>query len=450
MKKFIIFLVGVLGICACIDEVALPVTTEFEYEVVNNDFTVPVQVKIKNNTEGADTYDWTFEGGQPSTSTDKNPGTITYNDAGEFLIKLEASNRDGSVDIKTETIRINPTINLDFEVEVLENNFSPVEVKITNNTSGANSFEWFFQGGNIETSREEHPENIIFTAPGDHRIRLKAGNGMENHVLEKSINVLPYLEAKFDYSVAFEDDDYQVPVKINLTNNSISTTNYEWTFEGANISTSNQENLDITLVTPGTHSIKLKASNGKEEKEITKTITVFENTNIREFNNVKLGINTAHNTNNRGAFYSAITRQVYSENEITDDIGAKIDFVYFGLNESFAFNKFVSPDQADTTAFSAIPNSTTTKIINNQELCNCTSSMSVSEFDAMSDDSIFRNMDINETTEGLTEFSNSVSPRIVLFQTSDQRKGAVKVKQFVRQGTNSYIVVDIKIQKEAN
>jgi hypothetical protein len=36
---------------------------------------------------------------------------------------------------------------------------------------------------------------------------------------------------------------------------------------------------------------------------------------------------------------------------------------------------------------------------------------------------------------------------MVLFETHDGRKGAIKIKAFVSEGIGSYIVADIKVQK---
>ncbi len=449
MKK-VIGVIVVLGIfIACINEVAIPVTANFTVEVINNDFTVPVKVKIINTTEGADTYLWTFEGAETSESTNKKPGVLTYNKEGTFIISLEASNRDGSIDSKTEKITIKPTVLINFDVEVLESNFSPVEVKITNKTVGATTFEWFFQEGTPETSTKEHPQNIIFTTPGEHTIRLKVGNGEENYTQEKTIEVAPYLTADFEYAVAFEDDDYQVPVKVTFTNKSISATTYNWTFGGANIQNSSEEHPEIEITTPGTHVLQLKASNGKEEKTISKTITVYENTNLRSFENIRLGINTAHKENTVGAFFSTKTRKVYTKSEVTNETGKDIDLVFFGLNEAFSYNKFISPHQASTAAFSSIPNAQITQLVNKQESCSCSTSLSVTDFDSMTNDAVLVTLRIDETNEGLKEFDDTVLPRIIPFKTSDNRKGAIKIKQFVKDGTNSYIVVDIKVQKEA-
>ncbi len=55
---------------------------------------------------------------------------------------------------------------------------------------------------------------------------------------------------------------------------------------------------------------------------------------------------------------------------------------------------------------------------------------------------------ITETTNGLLPFDSSIVPRIVLFETYDGRKGAIKIKDFVQNTTASYIVCDIKVQKQ--
>jgi PKD repeat protein len=448
MKKAIFFITILFGICACVNEVALPVIVDFSTEIVENDKTVPVKVRITNATDGADTYNWFFEGAIPETSSNRNPGVITYEKEGEYTIKLEASNRDGSVDIKEEKVIVKPAINIDFEVTVLENNFSPVKVKIANTTTGAITYSWIFEGGTPNVSTGKNPTDVVFTSPGEHKIILKVSNGEEEYTLEKTIEVAPLLSADFNYSVPFEDDDYQVPVKVFLENKSISATTYQWTFEGANITTSATESPEIVFNTPGTYTMQLKALNSKNEKIVSKTITVYENTNLRTFDNVKLGINTAHKNNVIGAFFSTVTRKVYTQNEITDALGDKIDLVFFGLNEDFTFNKFVNPDKVQTLAFSAIPNATITKLINKQESCNCSTSVSVANFNAMTNDTVLANLNVDETTDGLTEFDATVKPRIVVFETSDKRKGVVKIKEFVKDGVNSYIITDIKVQKE--
>jgi len=120
--------------------------------VIDNDFSVPVQVAITNKTEGADTYTWTFVGGLPSSSTDKNPGTIVYREAGNYTLTLVATNQDGITETKEVTISIDAEIVNGFTTEIVANNFPPMEVVLTNTTVGAETYNWTFQGGTPSTS----------------------------------------------------------------------------------------------------------------------------------------------------------------------------------------------------------------------------------------------------------------------------------------------------------
>jgi len=449
IKYIIILLTGLLiNACANSREEAIPVIAEFSATVVDQDYSVPVKVFITNFSEGADTYVWNFEGGFPVTSTLKNPGTIVYSEAGNYTISLEVSNQDGSVDTSEITIPVDSEIIIDFSTEILVDNFPPVEVELTNNTSGANEFNWTFENGTPESSLVENPENVIFDTPGTHTITLEVSNGLETYQQEKTIYVAPNLEAIFEYETTFEDDDYQAPVTIELTNNSISATDYSWSFEGGNITTSSDESPTVTFTEAGTYTIVLEATNGKETESTSTTITVLEDTNLRTFENIQLGINSAHN-GTIGAFFSTTTREVYHKDAVTEENGVLIDIVFYGLDQTFGFNKFVSPDEVTTlTTFEAIPDATATKFINVQENCNCDASLTVAEFDAMENDTLLEQLTITETEEGLADFDDTVVPRIILFETEDGRKGGIKINNFIEDGINSYINIDIKVQKK--
>ena len=108
---------------------------------------------------------------------------------------------------------------------------------------------------------------------------------------------------------------------------------------------------------------------------------------------------------------------------------------------------FYAPDNLGDTTFDAIPNATHTKMVNVQEGCGCGASLSVAQFSDIRDDTLLQGLTITETVDGLQPFDNSIVPRIVLFETADGRKGALKIKRYVPDGANSYIETDIKIQK---
>lgn len=101
----------------------------------------------------------------------------------------------------------------------------------------------------------------------------------------------------------------------------------------------------------------------------------------------------------------------------------------------------------ETTTFPELANANHTKFINSLEACGCGIHMSVAEFDTMQTDALLKNITITETDEGLQSFDDSMVPRIVLFETHDGRKEAIKIKSFIQEENQSYILVDIKTQK---
>ncbi len=441
--------VGLVGLLmSCAKEVALPIEANFEVEVVDNDYSVPVHVKIHNRTQGADTFEWTFEGGEPSQSTDKNPGTVRYSTEGEYSIHLKASNRDGVEEEVNYGLVIDKAIVPGFIITIEGDDYAPVTINIENTTTGATTFDWTFEGGVPPKSKAHTPGKIVFQGPGDHLVTLVAGNGRETQIFSDTVSVSQDIMADFEIEPAFEDDDFQTPVTLNLTNKSINATSFEWTFETAEPAFSTATDPMITINEPGLHQLKLKASNSKRSHTIIKEVSIFEDTNLRVLENVELGTGTAHNANQKGALYSTMMRQVYDAASVPIDDGSTIDIAFFALNQEFNFNKFVSPDEVQEYTFEPIPNAKHTKFINLQESCECETSLSVDEFDAMEDDSLLEAMPIEETIGGIQDFDSSVVPRIVLFETSDGRKGAIKIKEFVQAGTNSHIVVDIKVQKQ--
>ncbi len=443
--------IGILLVLfGCAKEEAVPVVVDFEFEVFNDDFSIPVQVVFFNRTVGGDEYEWKFEGGVPSRSVNRNPGVIQYDAKGTYTIELISTNQDGETGSKTLEIQIDDPVIIDFEVTNLVDNFSPAVYEITNNSTGASSFSWTFEGGVPASSSEQNPGQIVFAAPGEHAIRLQIGNGRETHELEKTITVAPLIVADFDFEVAFEDDDFQIPVRAQFTNNSVSETSYVWNFEGANIATSTEINPEVTFTEPGEHTIMLTVTNGKEIQSVSKTIEVFPDTNIRILEDIRLGVNTAHNTNTIGSFFSIEERKVYTAEEINVENESLIDLVFFGLNQNFGENFFTSPSDLSETSFIALQNPKTTKFINSQELDTRIgfNEISVGQFDAIEDDGLFNLTSIEETAPGLQAFDNAIVPRIVLFETQEGKKGAIKIKRFVNDGPNSYVIVDIKVQKK--
>ncbi len=84
---------GLLGMWTGVIAIPGSVALVADFSADNTDVCAGGVVNFTDQSAGATSWDWTFEGGTPSTSTDQNP-TVTYNTIGEYDVTLEVS--DGS------------------------------------------------------------------------------------------------------------------------------------------------------------------------------------------------------------------------------------------------------------------------------------------------------------------------------------------------------------------
>lgn len=64
-------------VSSCLRETAVPIESAFTIET-SEDKTSPVTIQLKNESYGADEYEWTYEGGIPSSSNQKSPGKVVF------------------------------------------------------------------------------------------------------------------------------------------------------------------------------------------------------------------------------------------------------------------------------------------------------------------------------------------------------------------------------------
>lgn len=439
VSRFLLLLPVLLLLAwSCAKEVAIPVTIDFLAAPANATYTsVPVSISVANRTSGAEVYHWTFEGGIPATSEAKNPPLIVYQQAGTYKITLQASNSDGRVDTKTQTIQIDASLTADFGMTTIDNAYPPLTLVLANKSVGGTTFAWTFDGGKPATSTDKDPK-VIFEQPGTHTISLKVSNGRVTRQKDTTITVAPDLVPDFTYVP--DNAELEAPLVVAVTNATTSATSYTWA-SGGTLSSPGAKEPTITFAKAGTYTISLTASNGKKTKTVDKTITVKPSTGIYTATDVVLGINTAQST--IGSFYSTSLHKTFKSTDIlTPAIGAAIDVVFFGLDATFGFNKFVSPTEADKYTFDAIPGAKQTTWMSTQTL------LTSDGFDAINEDSFFRNLPGASIIDDPLYFSGDVVPRVLLFRTADGRKGAVKIKQVIKKGAqDSAIQVDIKVQK---
>ncbi|MFH2095840.1 MAG: PKD domain-containing protein, partial [Bacteroidota bacterium] len=131
-------------------------------------------VQFNNASVDADTWLWTFEGGDPVSSSEENPA-VTYNAAGNWDVTLVGSGTGGSDTLYFDdyiTVHASPVADFEANDTVI---YLPTAVATFNNfSSDAASYFWDF--GNGQTSSDSNPY-CIYTLAGDYTVSLVAGNG---------------------------------------------------------------------------------------------------------------------------------------------------------------------------------------------------------------------------------------------------------------------------------
>lgn len=426
-------------------EVDVKLQVDFAYAVQDSNYNAPVQVNLYNRCEGAQFYKWTFVNGTPSESNYKDPGFVIFDKPGPITIKLEAWNdyerKEKIIQLLLDTVPASR-----FTATARINNISPVDWDFDFTGEGATRYEWSFEGGSPSTSAERNPRQIHYDIPGQYRVRLKIFNDRgRTDTTSKLVTVFPPLNTSFDIEPSFEDDDYEAPLTARLANHTIGSTQHNWQCTGAVFSNASDSIPTVTFSSPGDYTVTYTASNGKQTQIITRTIHVLPNSGLRTFQNIKLGINSAHT--GTGSFFSTYLRKVFRKDSVNSSNGPRIDICFFGLSESFNFNKFISPAEAQLWTFPVIPGATSTVFINKQESCGCSTVLSAASFDAITNGTAFDGIPVTASGNTNDDFTNTLVPRIVVFRNSSGMKGAIKIKQYVVNGDDSYIICDIKVQK---
>ncbi len=221
----------------------------------------PFQVQFTNaSTAAATAFKWYFPGGNPSTSTDKNP-VVLYNSVGKFDVGLLAYNNFYSDSIgQSNFIEVKQAPTGDFT-----NTVSGYKSFFTNQTAGATFYFWDFGDG--RSSFEENPVHD-YGVEGEFDVHFIVQNECGLDTFSKHIAI--YLVPK----VNFAADTIRgcAPLKIKFFDkSSIDVTEWDWFFENGNPSVSNQKNPEVLFSKKGKYSVKLTVKNTNGSNQLTRT-----------------------------------------------------------------------------------------------------------------------------------------------------------------------------------
>ncbi|HYV94039.1 MAG TPA: PKD domain-containing protein [Chitinophagales bacterium] len=204
-------------------------------------------------------WEWTFPGGNPSSSTDQNPANICYSTQGNYDVTLIATNAAG-----------NDTIVLHNFITV--NAVPSVAITQSNDTlysSIGDSYQWFTGGNSISGATNSF---YVPLAAGAFIVLITNSNGCS------ASDTIDYMLAPFsNFSVIdqticekFCEDYFD-----ESTNNPLS---WQWIFDGGNPSASSQQDpTQVCYNTPGVYDVTLITTNafGNDTLTLSGYITVY-------------------------------------------------------------------------------------------------------------------------------------------------------------------------------
>ncbi len=199
-------------------------------------------------------WTWTFEGGTPASSTEKNP-VVTYSTAGAYDVTLIATNAIGNdTETKTEYITVNPAITPIAGFKANNTNvFTGQAVQFTDTSQNApTSWAWTFTGGTPASSPIKNP-TVAYNTAGTYDVELTATNSAGSNT-----------KIKAGYITVEEIQVFPTPVNIKATasNDSVTITwnypvvdtiineGFEGTWPPANWLIKHSTTIDGTLADP--------------------------------------------------------------------------------------------------------------------------------------------------------------------------------------------------------
>lgn len=212
----------------------------------------PLSVQFSNQSSAnAASFEWSFPGGTPSSSTQENP-VVTYNNAGSYTVTLTVSNAAGSnTSTQTDYIAVYTTPVAGF---TFTSNYAVVN--FNNTSSNATSYSWDFGDGG--TSAQENPSHT-YTEDGAYTVTLSATNDCGTVTVTHSATVVTLPSASF---VAIGSTAGCAPLTVQFTSqSSANATSYTWLFPGGSPSTSTAQNPTVAYSVPGSYDVTLIATN---------------------------------------------------------------------------------------------------------------------------------------------------------------------------------------------
>ncbi|WP_181151304.1 LamG-like jellyroll fold domain-containing protein [Sphingobacterium gobiense] len=227
---------------------------------------------------------WIFEGASPDTSILANP-IVVYELPGTYKVTLLATRGNASHQVVREdyiTVGYGP-LTADFAT-TNTTIYIQEEITFENLTKGvATSWEWVFKSENDEIKYTGNEPKVIFENPGIYDVTLTVSNPGYSDSREKVgyLTVLDPRDLKADFDAEYNTIPTEYEVRFFDTSIGLAES-WQWEFEGASSSVSNEKEPIVHYAKPGIYQVKLTVSNEYTSKTIVKekAVRVVDNGNL--------------------------------------------------------------------------------------------------------------------------------------------------------------------------
>lgn len=207
----------------------------------------PFTVNFEGLPSDAETFSWTFAGGEPATSTEANP-EVMYSEAGTYTVTLIVT-QDGDADTSTliDLVEVNEGPTASFDISV-----SGRELEGLNTSTNYDGQLWSFGDGG--ESSEQNP-TYTYSSDGQFTVELTVWNECDTQRITQDVTAATLPDA--DFSISGESEGC-IPFAVTFEDNSSENTiGREWIFEGGNPATSTEESPTVVYEASGIYSVTL-------------------------------------------------------------------------------------------------------------------------------------------------------------------------------------------------
>ena len=230
------------------------------FTVTPTEQTLPLATITISNTTNAGSWQYQWDFGDGSTSSDPNVASHTYDTYGTYTVALTVSNGD-CFETVSKNVRINPippVLEFTYDPPV---GCAPHTVNFINQSRYADpaSYVWKF-GASEGTSRAVDP-TYTYQQPGVYSVTLSATNELGDTVRLTKELIIEVMENPVAQFAVYPTAPINVPGEILYTDNrSRNATEYLWDFGDG--TTSGEQEPQHLYSKEGTFSISLIARNG--------------------------------------------------------------------------------------------------------------------------------------------------------------------------------------------